>query len=185
MKKGFLEIVNENDEVMGEDSRENIQRLGLLHREVHVWLFNSKGEILFQKRGPDKDTFPNLLDASVGGHVEIGESYEQAAVQELREETGLLASSEKLISLAKIRRTGFYDPVTKTTNNVFRQNFAYPYNGRAEDLKLETGKATSLEFWPIDRIMNLSAEDRQQFVPGILIEEYVQIFEKIKELIKL
>ncbi|MFA6533664.1 MAG: NUDIX domain-containing protein [Patescibacteria group bacterium] len=178
-----LNLVNENDEVIGQDSRENIHRLGLLHREVHVWLYNREGKILFQKRGQDKDTFPGLLDASAGGHVEIGESYSQAAIKELREETGVVALPEQLVNLGKVRKTAS-DPVTGTTNNVFRQIYAYLYSGRAEDLKLETGEATSLEFWPIEKILSLSAEEKKISVPGIFTPEYLDIFQKLKNLIR-
>ena len=65
--KEKLNIIDENDNIVGEDSRENIHKKGLLHREIWVWIYNDKLEILFQRRAPDKDTFPNKLDASVGG----------------------------------------------------------------------------------------------------------------------
>ena len=65
-----LNIVDENDQIIGEDTRENIHRKGLLHREIHVWFYTPKSEIVFQHRAKNKDTFPDLLDATVGGHVE-------------------------------------------------------------------------------------------------------------------
>ena len=62
-----LNIIDEDDNIIGEDSRENIHRKGLLHREIHVWIYNKKGEILFQKRSITKDTWTGLLDASACG----------------------------------------------------------------------------------------------------------------------
>ena len=67
-----LNIIDENGNITGEETRENIHKQGLLHREIHVWFYTPKGEILFQHRAKDKDTYPDLLDATVGGHVEIG-----------------------------------------------------------------------------------------------------------------
>jgi len=68
--KQILEIVNENDEVIGLENRTKIHTEGLLHREIHVWFITPNGEIVFQHRAKDKDTYPDKLDATVGGHVE-------------------------------------------------------------------------------------------------------------------
>jgi len=62
-----LNIVDEEGNIVGEETRENIHKNGLLHREIHVWLYTPNREIIFQHRAKDKDTYPDLLDASVGG----------------------------------------------------------------------------------------------------------------------
>ncbi len=62
-----LNIVDENDNIIGEDTRKNIHKNGLLHREIWVWIYNKNLDVLFQKRSSNKDTFPNKLDASVLG----------------------------------------------------------------------------------------------------------------------
>jgi len=41
---------------------------------VHVWIYNSKGRVILQKRAEGKDTFPGRWDVSVGGHVTSGDS---------------------------------------------------------------------------------------------------------------
>ena len=78
-----LNIIDEDGKIIGEETRENIHNRGLLHREIHVWFYTAKDEIIFQHREKDKDTYPDLLDATVGGHVEIGSDYENTALQEL------------------------------------------------------------------------------------------------------
>ena len=72
-----LNIVNEEGEIVGVETREDIHNQGLLHRECHVWFYTPAGEIIFQHRAKDKDTYPDLLDATVGGHVEIGSDYDR------------------------------------------------------------------------------------------------------------
>jgi len=59
------------------------------HYVVHVCLFNSKGELLIQKRQPFKKGWPGLWDVSVGGSVLAGETSREAAIRETMEEIGL------------------------------------------------------------------------------------------------
>lgn len=59
-------LVNENDEVIGRASKRDCHLVGgtknneglLLHRAFSVFLFNSKGEMLVQRRSNEKVTFP-------------------------------------------------------------------------------------------------------------------------------
>jgi len=172
----LLNIIDENDNIIGEGTREEIHKNGLLHREVHVWIFNDKEEILFQRRAAGADNFPNLLDASVGGHVEIGDSYEKTALKELREETGIKANKEDLIFLVKMHRSVF-DEVTGVTNNAMRAVYAYRYNGGVEKLKPERG--VGFEFWLIKKMFNLNEEEKRKFIPGVLSKEFIEIFDAI------
>ena len=176
-----LNIIDENDNIIGKDTRENIHKNGLLHREIHVWIYNKNGEILFQRRAKTKDTYPDLLDASVGGHVEIGDDYLTTSIKELEEETGIKAEAKDLIYITKMRRKG-YDKVTGMTNNTIKRVYVYEFNGNPKDLKLEEGMATSLEFWKIDNILHLTDEERKDFIASVVDDEYKDIFKKIKTL---
>lgn len=177
-----LNIVDENDNIIGEDTRENIHKNGLLHREIHVWFYTPNDEIIFQHRAKDKDTYPNLLDASVGGHVEMNENYEEATVKEVEEETGLkIKDTDITFIVTTITKT--FDSVTNTTNHALRKTFAYRYTGNIDDLKIEDGKGLGFEAWSIDNILNISDEDRTKFIPIIFGEKILDIFRKIKDLI--
>lgn len=176
-----LNIVDENENIIGEETRENIHKQGLLHREVHVWFYTPKDEIIFQHREKDKDTYPDLLDATVGGHVEIGSDYENSALQELGEETGIKAIKDNLAFIQMVRNKT-YDKITGMTNNVMRAIYAYRYDGNVEDLKVEKGKAIGFETWPLDKIFNIADEDRKKFIPAILEDEVLNIFRKIQKL---
>lgn len=61
----------------------------LLHPVVHLHVFNSQGELYLQKRPAWKDIQPGKWDTAVGGHVDLGESVEQALRREVREELGI------------------------------------------------------------------------------------------------
>jgi isopentenyldiphosphate isomerase len=85
----IFDVVNERDEVVGRRTRSEVHRLGLMHRAVHVLVFNSRGQVYLQKRSMKKDRQPGLWDSSASGHVDSGEDYDACAVRELREELGL------------------------------------------------------------------------------------------------
>src|SRR3954452_4367276 len=88
MAEDIFDVVNEWDEVIGRKPRSEVHRLGLLHRAVHVLVFNSRGQIFLQKRSMKKDRQPGVWDSSASGHVDSGEDYDTTAVREVREEIG-------------------------------------------------------------------------------------------------
>lgn len=89
MKEEIFDIVNERDEVVGQLPRREVHRLGLMHRAVHVLVFNAAGQVFLQKRSMTKDRQPGLWDSSASGHLAAGEDYDACAVRELHEEIGL------------------------------------------------------------------------------------------------
>lgn len=85
-----LDVVNENGEIIDSLPRSVIHgNPSLLHMVVHVLVFNSRGELLLQKRSMDKDVAPGKWDTSVGGHVNSGESLTDAVKREMEEELGI------------------------------------------------------------------------------------------------
>jgi isopentenyldiphosphate isomerase len=89
MPEEIFDVVNERDEVVGRRSRADVHRLGLMHRAVHVLVFNRRGDIFLQKRSMNKDRQPGLWDSSASGHLDCGEDYDACAIREVREEIGL------------------------------------------------------------------------------------------------
>src|ERR1700722_17566559 len=104
----IFDVVNDRDEVIGQNTRGEVHRLGLKHRAVHVLVFNRRGEIFLQKRSMRKDTFPGAWDSSASGHLDSGESYDDCAVRELREEIGLqiARAPERIFRLEACAETG-------------------------------------------------------------------------------
>lgn len=168
MKKEYLDIVDENDNIIGQETREKIHQDGLLHREIHVYFITPNKEIVFQRRAKDKDTYPNLLDATVGGHVDLGDNYQDAAIREIKEETGLKVKIDSLIFLNKVREKLSFDKVTGKTNNAWRENYIYNFNGQLSDLKIEEGLAIGFESWSVEKLKNITETEKQKFIPYVI-----------------
>jgi len=85
----LLDVVDQNDRVIGIETRGEIHAQFLMHRSVHILVFNSRGELFIQKRSMSKDNAPGLWDSSAAGHVNSGEDYHDCAIRELGEELGI------------------------------------------------------------------------------------------------
>ena len=85
----WVDIVDEDDRVVGRTTRAQMRRGNLLHRNVAILCRDRSGRIYVHRRTATKDLFPNLYDMFTSGVVGAGESYAQAAVRELAEELGI------------------------------------------------------------------------------------------------
>ncbi|MGM0417235.1 MAG: NUDIX hydrolase [Thermodesulfobacteriota bacterium] len=108
----FIDILDENGNFTGIiKSREEVHEKGYLHKTIHVWVVNSKNEILIQKRSATKLTHPGMWDVSCAGHVSADQTSKQAAIDELYEETGLLADKSELNYIVSIEKKFFKDKI--------------------------------------------------------------------------
>lgn len=109
MSEEIFDVVNERDEVIGQQPRKEVHARGLWHRAVHVLVFNARGEVFLQKRSLKKDIAGGKWDSSASGHLDTGEAYDACAVREVREEIGLVLTQtpERLFKIDACRATGW------------------------------------------------------------------------------
>ncbi len=87
---------------LGVKDRDAVHRDGDWHRSIHIWIVRpTERALLIQRRAPDKDTWPGYWDASVGGHLSAGESYEDA-YREIEEELGITVDPSTIVPLGVI-----------------------------------------------------------------------------------
>ncbi len=85
----LLDIVDEQDRVIGQARRGEAYARRLPHRCVFVQARDAEGRIFVHRRTPTKLVFPSMYDLFVGGVVGAGESYDDAALREAEEELGV------------------------------------------------------------------------------------------------
>jgi len=179
----ILDIVDDNDKIIGQASINEAHEKGLRHREVHVWFYSPNGELIWQCRSKNKELYAGFLDATVGGHVSSGQIPLDAAIRETGEETGIEVGAKDLQLIRKVRSDSS-DPSNGLVNNVFRYIYAYPFNGKLEDLRIEEGEISHFEIWKISSLVSLTKKQEERFIPILLNKESLSIYREIQNLIK-
>ncbi len=144
--KEFLDIWDENGSPTGEVCEKNFaHQNGLFHPTVHIWFYTPTPALLMQKRGPNKQTFPNLWDVSVAGHVIAGESVLEGAMREVKEEIGLEISSSDLKRIA-VRKN-----INTFKNGIldceFQHVYLSPLKSDLNDLVLQHEEVEAVRFF--------------------------------------
>ncbi len=137
----LLEVVNERGEVIKTLPRSVIHGNPLLmHRVVHVLVFNKDGGLLLQKRSMNKDVAPGKWDTSVGGHVNSGETIEEAVRREMEEELGITSCGLKFL-------------YSYIHSNPYETELVYTYSCiYAGEIKFNQDEIDEVRFWGIDEI---------------------------------
>ena len=90
IKEEWFPIVDEQGNVTGRATRRECHSGSmLLHPVVHLHIFDSTGRLYMQRRSMSKEIQPGKWDTAVGGHVDDGETIEEALRREVREELGI------------------------------------------------------------------------------------------------
>lgn len=181
--QNFLDVVNEDDRVVGKEKRIDIHKQGLLHREVHVLFYTPQGEIVLQKRAEDKETLPGVWDSTVGGHVELGQDYDEAALMETQEETGLVLHISDLKKYKKIRRPTVQVSDDGLLNNTWDQIYLYKFEENINQLQIEEGKADGFGLFNLNQLLN-DEYDHHDLSPDLYSDEFKEVYKYILNLLK-
>ncbi len=135
--KEFLDVVDENDNVIGKASRIACHvNNSLIHRSVVVLLYDSNNQVFLTKRKENKTEYPGALDSSAAGHARSGESYEQSAERELQEELG--------VSGVEIKKIGKFNCFTASEREIVCV-FACKFDGEPRPKEAASGRFYTLK----------------------------------------
>jgi len=158
MSEEIFDVVDTNDQVIDQQPRSEVHRLGLRHRAIHLLVFNDNGELFLQKRSIKKDCFPGTWDSSASGHVDTGEDYNACALREPREELGLELETvpERLFKLDACEETG--------------QEFCWVYRLKHEGPFLLDPEEISEGGWfSPEKINSWIAKSPEEFAPAFIL----------------
>jgi 8-oxo-dGTP pyrophosphatase MutT (NUDIX family) len=95
----LIDWVDPADRPIGQVRRSEVFSRRAGFRVVHIFVFSSRGELLLQQLGRNRERNPLRWGSSVAGYLEAGEDYLDAATRRLREELGLTTSLAKFGSV--------------------------------------------------------------------------------------
>jgi isopentenyl-diphosphate delta-isomerase type 1 len=139
-----FEVIDSSGTVIGTAPRSVLHNNpALLHRVVHVLLFDQQGSLLLQKRSSSKDTAPSMWDTSVGGHVNIGEDIHAAALREMKEELGIRGTDIRYLYQYRF---------TDQKESELVSTFCCIYKGA---IRFDTGEIDEVRYWAIRDIESM------------------------------
>lgn len=136
IKYEFLNVLDQRGNKTGRSKPlTQVHRDGSWHESSHVWIYNSEGEILFQKRA--KTTFfPGLLDISVRGHITKGKRPKETAIREVKEKINLKIKDKDLKKIGR-KKMSLILPDLNFYNNEFVTTYLLKFDGNISSFQFQ------------------------------------------------
>jgi len=136
MKKEMVAIVDENDNEIGEEEKIKAHQEGKLHRAFSIFIFNSKGQMLIQKRVKTKYHSGGLWTNTCCSHPRPGEPIEKASHRRLKEEMGFDCEISEIFS---------FTYKVKFDNGIFENEYDHVFLGKFDGKPMPNSK--EIEDW--------------------------------------
>ena len=149
----LVDLYDENRVPLGRVAERHAKKApGEYRMVVHVCVLNSLGQMLIQRRSPEKTIWPKLWDVSVGGGVDAGETSRQGAEREVLEELGY-----------DLDLTGLRPAVTVNFEGGFDDFFVVTRDLDLRDLRLQKEEVSDVRWVTLEEAMAML--DRGAFIP--------------------
>ncbi len=156
MKKNYIESI-----------RKHIGKAPMLSAGAALFVFNEKHQVLMQLRADFK------MWGFIGGAMELGETFEETAVRELKEETNL-----NIVDLKFIKLLSGNDCYIKYPNGdeVYSVTAIYVVTKHTGDLELLDDESLELKWFDIDNLPDkISPGTKKRYIDGVL-DKALQIY---------
>ena len=148
----YFDVLNNKGEYTGKiESREKCHKEGLWHKAVVVFIINSKGQVLLQKRSSNKKMWPNMWDITAGGHVLSGEFGFQAIIRECKEEIGIVLDKKDITFIGSSISTNIKGDII---NNHFNECYIAKREIDINSLKLQKEEVSEVKWMDKEEIIS-------------------------------
>ncbi len=164
----MLDWVDEDDNVIGQVTRDQAHSEGYIHRSVLFFLFDNKGRVFVNQRTEDKDFYPLYWSIVFGGHVSSGQHYDSAVLREAEEEAGIVGTDP--VNLGYFRKR--HDALDR--ENIMTYGFITEQEPRLDPAEIRKGS-----FMTLDAMLEMA--EHKKFLPEtedmvrILLKNYSMI----------
>ena len=168
----YVILVNENDQPLGGMEKMEAHEKAALHRAFSVFIFNSEGKMLLQKRADEKYHSPGLWTNTVCSHPRSGEKAANAAHRRIVEEMGFDCEFEEAFSFVYKADVG---------QGLTEHEFDHVFIGESDTLpvpnpeEVDAFKYVKLD-WVVEDVKNHPENYTVWFI--IALKEVVDYFEK-------
>jgi len=165
MTEARVQIVDEQDQPIGGATKKEAFAKGLIRRVVRGLTQDEHGRLLLHKRAPTKQPNPNLWDWLPSGHVDEGETYDQAIRRESEEELGIPRdeiSFEPIETYYTSRQAG--DFLLNSFSRVYKISIKTD-----KPIQLDTSEATELRWFTPKELANALKNEPEKFAPSVAL----------------
>ena len=159
-----IQIVDENDNLIGFKERNEIDYQKDIYRVSALWITNSNDEILLAQRKLTKDNDPGMWGPAVAGTLEDGETYESNIYKEAKEEIGLTGVIFEKGPKCRIREP----------KNYFGQWFLVCVNKKIEDFKIQENEVEKITWIPKNEFIKEIQTQPEKYISSM--PEIIKLF---------
>ena len=157
MSESKIQIVNSNDEIVGNKDRDKIDFEKEIYKVAALWVTNSNGDVLLAQRKWTKDKDPGKWGPAVAGTLEEGETYESNIYKEAEEEIGLKDSKFELGS--KMRAIH--------PRNYFCQWYTVTVDKNIDEFTIQEKEVEQIAWMPKEKLIEDMRDHPENYVPSM------------------
>lgn len=145
---------------------------GILHKAFSVFIFNSKWEVLLQKRSAEKMLWPSYWSNSCCSHPRLNEDEVPAAHRRISEELG--------ISMSGLEKHFDFEYQAAFEDIGSEWEHCSVFTAHSDDkIKINRTEVEDIQWVAIDKLTHMLLADPEEFTPWIKLE-WAQLLPLVK-----